>query len=117
MFENSRVIPITPQDFTIDGRIKTNSKIGIICFVAHWCGHCIALEPEFAKAANILGESMPFYFFDCVKYQDFARNIGISSFPTIFVIDRQGKINKKYTGGRTSQDFLNFACKETRKCF
>lgn len=116
LFKGTTVKEITPAKFKVDGTLNTKDKIGFIAFVVDWCGFCKALEPGYSQASKILGDSVPFYYFDCVKYSDFAKTIGINSYPTIFLLSRDGKISKPYKGGRSSKDFIDFSCKEFRKC-
>jgi thiol-disulfide isomerase/thioredoxin len=116
--KNSGVIQLNPKNFNVDGSINHpalhNSK-GMVLFFADWCGYCKLVAPEYIKTSIALGNSFPMFVFDCVKYQDFAQNLGIKGYPTIMDIDRKGGL-KNYTGGRSQKEFLDHVCKVASTC-
>ena len=118
--KNSKVIELTPSDFDKSGKITHNSlegnKKAMICFTASWCGWCVKMKTPYSKTAAILGDSFPMFNLDCVKYADFAKDMGINGFPTIKYIQRSGKIGKDYSGDRDVNGFLADICIESRQC-
>ena len=117
MFKGTMVKELTPSDYQNGAFQKAKGQKGLVAIVADWCGHCKALKPIYAKVANAHGKAFPLYYVDAVKYQDFTSNqLNVSGFPTIKVLDTNGKPYKDYSGERSFNAIMAFICKEGRVC-
>lgn len=60
-----------------------------MCLLTEWkfSGHCKSLAPEYAKAAQRLGQNDPPYYLakvDATEHKQVAERFGIRGFPTLF---------------------------------
>lgn len=58
----------------------------LVYFHAPWCGHCVTLEPEFAKASEMVSEAFlnaTLATFDGSQHQDVTDKLNIRGFPTL----------------------------------
>lgn len=119
LFSNTSVIELTPKNFN-NGRIThtslDGSNKGLLACVTSWCSFCKQVKPEFIKTANVLGKAFPLFSFDCEKYPDFAKTMGVKSFPTIRFVNKNGSLGKPFTGNRTVEGFLGAICTEGSIC-
>lgn len=71
---------------------------GLIMIGVNWCSHCKELKPTWKQ----LYKEMPLHIsaVDGEKNQELLHILGIRGYPTILVVNRQGKI-KPYSGPRT----------------
>ena len=61
----------------------------VISFYGDTCysGHCKSLAPEYAKAAQVLGQHQPAYFLakvDATVHTKIAERFGVQGFPTLY---------------------------------
>jgi len=114
------------SEFTLDEGVYVLTKdnfekatnefeFALIEFYAPWCGHCQRLAPEYAQAAQKLAESNPEIKLCKVNAEDetdLGEKFNIQGFPTIkFFVKNSEPID--YTGGRTSQEIINWLKKRT----
>ena len=98
---------------------KRKPKSGLVAYgkiYADWCGHCVALKPEWAKVEramlpmrshNIESENKDVLIDDFNrKYKaDLPKQVG---FPTIFKLTHHGGKVEMYNGERTAESMLDW---------
>lgn len=90
---------------------------GMVIIKADWCGHCRRTLPELEKVSNLTGQAFPIYKIDADKNKNLVSSMGVSGYPTIFFIERTGKISYRYEGNRETKPILDEICKRARKCY
>ena len=96
---------------------NTKNKWGLVAVTVSWCHYCQNMKPEFKASANMLeGNQLFFATIDADKSPKLVEKLGVSSFPTIFFIDKDGSIKDKYQGERDKFSFNHYMCVMTRQC-
>ncbi|GKT37056.1 hypothetical protein ADUPG1_009915 [Aduncisulcus paluster] len=82
-------------------------------YFERWCGHCRALKPHFAKAAEKSADQCIFLEVECSKNDEtkgFCRQQRVTGYPTLQLLTTHGEwVN--YQGGRSAQEMSDFALK------
>lgn len=106
---NSSVLELTDQDFNgiqlISPKIK--GKYCLLKIYAPWCGYCVRMTSDM----NFLGNSLkkkdiPVVSINFEQNKELVGNIGSRGFPSMFVIDKTGKLNEVNMGSRSVLEML-----------
>ena len=91
---------------------KARGSGGMVIVKADWCGHCKRTLPVLEETSRKLGSSFPIFKLDGDKN----KSIPVDGYPTIFYIDRAGKITGKFSGDRSVPGFLEGICNNSLVC-
>ena len=99
---------LTGTDLSLPGILASHDLV-LLDLYAPWCGHCQALEPEFASAAAAVGGDEPATFVkvDVTANQKTAVTYGVKQLPTIKLV-KGGDVVDDYGGQRTAQDIIDY---------
>ncbi len=97
-------------------KAKAEERLIFADAYASWCGPCKRM------AATVFTDPQVGEFFNAnfinVKYDmekpenaDFARQYPVSAYPTLFILDADGKVVQKHVGGLTAEGLIAFAQK------
>ena len=106
---NSPVIELTENDFdgtTLKSDIFKN-KYTLLKIYAPWCGYCVRMS----KVMNFLAKELPkrniqVATINYEKNKELAGKIGYQGFPTMFIVDKKGKLHETQMGSRSLMEIL-----------
>ena len=87
---------------------NTNGK-SMVLFYWKDCGHCKRMMPEWDRFQSSHGTTLEVKKVEKDEDKALMEKHGISSFPTILLLDRNGKKIKQYEGDRTIKAMKKFA--------
>lgn len=115
-----RPIEVSESDFNLNSKTlkKNNLKdLNILFVYANWCGHCIRFKKIYIETASAVGSVINFYKVDSDKSSNLLKALNVKGFPTLFIIDKNGKVIKEFNGDRSSTEkFIGEICKMTINC-
>jgi protein disulfide-isomerase A1 len=109
--DESYVLTLTKDTF--DDAVK-NNKYLLVKFVAPWCGHCKALTPAYAAAAQQLAESgseIKLATVDATVEKELGQQFQVKGYPTLKFFSEGVTI--EYNGGRSQDEIVNWLKKKT----
>ena len=74
---------------------------------APWCGPCLAMAPEFAKAAATLEPGVRFLKLNSDKEEEVSRRLGIRSIPTTLIF-KEGREVDRISGAMTASQIASW---------
>jgi len=87
-------------------------------FFAPWCGHCKALAPEYAKAAEALvGTPAVLATVDCIEHKDICSRYSVRGFPTVKLFRAGGKAPVDYDQARKADAIVSYMKKQQQPAF
>lgn len=93
-------------DSNFDELISSNPYV-MVEFYAPWCGHCKRLQPEYEKAAQIVGDRAVLAKLDATTEKNSASKYNIQGYPTVLWFE-YGKMKEEYEGGRSAEDISSW---------
>jgi len=113
-FYNTRTVPAAfPWHEDYEKALVAASEkkqLVLLAFHAEWCGVCKQMDRDvFARTdvAQILADWVPVRI-DTDKHEPLARQYGIVSLPTFYVLSPQGKALLRFEGGLPADEFIKF---------
>ena len=79
--------------------------IAVVDFFATWCGPCKMLAPVFQEVGNELDKKAQFYKVDIDQSLDIARQLNVSTVPTIIVF-KNGEPIERLVGFMPKENLL-----------
>tara|TARA_B100000925_G_C22005784_1_gene473610 strand:+ start:1797 stop:2264 length:468 start_codon:yes stop_codon:yes gene_type:complete len=97
------------------------NKFGLLKVYAPWCGYCTQMVNDINFIADEL-KSVDFVvsalnYENSEKCKEACRNIGVKSFPSMFMISKEGKLENisEIIGNRSIESILDVICKKTNE--
>lgn len=82
------------KGWTLDKAVETKKPI-LVFFYADWCGFCQRFAPTFHKITRDakIKENFAIAYVNCdaPENAEFTKDYGITAFPTVYVVDKEGK--------------------------
>ncbi|CEP22775.1 unnamed protein product [Cyberlindnera jadinii] len=108
---DSAVVKLTADKFA---SFISENPLVLAEFFAPWCGHCKALGPNFAQAADELEpKNIKLAQVDCTENQDLCQEHGIRGYPTLKVFRGSASDPADYEGPRSAAGIVNYMIKQS----
>lgn len=107
---NSAVVKLTADTFS---SFLNENPLVLAEFFAPWCGHCKALGPNFASAADALDpKDIKLAQIDCTEEEQLCQSQGIRGYPTLKVFRGSAENPSDYEGPRSSDGIISYMSKQ-----
>lgn len=100
--------PLELHEPGINAFLKHNQIPLLVDFWASWCGPCMQMAPEFAKAATILEPEFLLGKVDTEKHGSLASQYGIRSLPTIILFINGREVTRQL-GAQSASSIVEWA--------
>jgi thioredoxin 2 len=90
-----------------DRQIAKSTLPVVVDVWAPWCGPCLAMAPEYEKAAQATEPRARFLKLNSDNEQDVSARLGIRGIPTMLLY-RDGKEIARTSGSRSARDIVNW---------
>lgn len=108
---DSAVVKLTADKFA---SFVQDNPLVLAEFFAPWCGHCKALGPNFAQAADELEpKNIKLAQIDCTDNQELCQEQGIKGYPTLKVFRGSESTPTDYEGPRSSDGIVKYMLKQS----
>ena len=91
------------ENFTVKGKGKQ-----LVLFYAPWCPHCKNMLPEWDKFAETNRSNVEAKKVNSEEQPALIKEYDVQGFPTILLLDANGKTIATYEGGRDAKSFADF---------
>ncbi|CDR40383.1 CYFA0S05e00144g1_1 [Cyberlindnera fabianii] len=109
--DDSAVVKLSAETFS--DFIAANPLV-LAEFFAPWCGHCKALGPNFAEAADELSpKEIKLAQIDCTQHQGLCSDHGIRGYPTLKVFRGSEDAVSDYEGPRSADGIVKYMLKQS----
>ena len=110
------IIELKPGQLSSSGKSilpeVMNGKNGFLLVYSPACPPCNAMAPEFQKFANKANDRIRVLAINSKKYPKVFDIMSIQGTPSMFFVDRNGRIGKEHLSERTASSFLKFICSQ-----
>ncbi len=112
----SNVINLSNKDFKDDKLNKFKGKFCLLKVYAKWCGYCRMMYSDI----NFLADNLPKKDFkvcalDFDDNMEIAQKLGVNGFPSLFMVDEKGVLEKLELNNRSIENILDVICSKTEK--
>ncbi len=108
--KTKKIIKLTDKDFknniVIKSELKNNN--GLLLVYANWCSHCQQMKNTWIQL-SIISDKTSICVLSSEKYPEVVENLKVKGFPTIFEINKNGKL-KMFSGNRDLLNLTNTLC-------
>ena len=97
---------------------QQDGKPMVVAFTASWCGPCSKMKSSTLSDTEVkkeLEDNFHFYLMDVDEQKALSKKFGISSLPTLKVIDKTEKELDSQEGFQSKGEFLNWIRKYKKK--
>jgi thioredoxin reductase (NADPH) len=87
--------------------IKSSEELYILDFYSDECAPCESLAPKYDEMASLFGDKVRFYKIFRQQNRDLAKQLGVSSSPTVIFYKNGKEVGNRLIGGIRKKDLLS----------